>query len=254
MKRLEGKAAIVTGAGTGIGQAIAHGYAKEGADIIIVYSSSRGGAEETQKLVEQEGRKGVLVQCDQSKPEDITRMVKEAHEAFGHIDVVVNNATARDAAPLFDYTVELWDHCINTNLRAMFLIMKEVAPIMIKQGKGHIINVTSNMGMRPSLKPRAAYGSTKAGIIALTASAAEELGPYGIYVNALAPGTIATNIGGLAAQVTSDIVKRRIANIPLRRRGVPEDMVGPAIFLASEDCAYVDGITLLADGGWANAD
>ena len=254
MKRLEGKVAIITGAGTGIGRAIAVGYAREGADISIVYSSSRAGAEETLKMVEAEGKKGLLVQCDQSKPEDITRMIKETYDAFGHIDVVVNNASARDAAPLFEYTVELWDHCINTNLRAMFLVMKEVAPIMIKQGKGHIINVTSNMGIRPSLKPRAAYGSTKSGIIALTASAAEELGPYGIYVNALAPGTIATNIGGLAATITNDIVKKRIANIPVRRRGVAEDMVGPAIFLASDDCAYVDGVTLLADGGWTNAD
>lgn len=254
MKRLEGKVAIVTGAGTGIGRAISVGYAREGADIVIVYSSSRAGAEETLTLVEHEGRKGVLVQCDQSEPEDITRMVKEACDAFGHIDIVVNNASARDAAPLFDYTVELWNHCINTNLRAMFLIMKEVAPVMMKQGGGHIINVTSNMGLRPSLKPRAAYGSTKSGIIALTASAAEELGPYGIYVNALAPGTIATNIGGLASQITSDVVKKRIANIPLRRRGDAEDMVGPAIFLASEECSYVDGITLLADGGWTNAD
>lgn len=254
MNKLEGKVAIVTGAGTGIGRAIAVGYAKEGADIIAVYSSSRQGAEDTQAMIEAEGKKAVLVQCDQSKPEDITRMVKEAYDAYGRIDVVVNNASARDAAPLFEYTVELWDHCINTNLRAMFLIAKEVAPIMMKQGSGHIINVTSNMGIRPSLSPRAAYGSTKSGIIALTASLAEELGPYGVFVNALAPGTIATNIGGLAAQVTSDVVKKRIANIPLRRRGDAEDMVGPAIFLACEDSQYVDGITLLADGGWTNAD
>ncbi len=254
MNRLKDKVAIITGAGTGVGRAIAVGYAKEGADIVVVYSSSRQGAEETQQMVEAEGRKAVLVQCDQSKPEDITRMIKEAYDAYGKIDIVVNNASARDAAPLFEYTVELWDHCINTNLRAMFLIAKEVAPIMIKQGSGHIINVTSNMGMRPSLSPRAAYGSTKSGIIALTASLAEELGPYGVYVNALAPGTIATNIGGLAAQITSDVVKKRIANIPLRRRGVAEDMVGPAVFLASDDCQYVDGFTLLADGGWTNAD
>lgn len=254
MNRLEGKTAIVTGGGTGIGKAICVSYAKEGADVAVIYSTSTTGAEDTVQKVQAEGRKAIMVQCDQSKPEDIKRMVKTVYDEFHHIDIVVNNASARDAADLKDYSVELWDHCMNTNVRGMFLIMQEVAEIMMKQGGGHIINVSSISALRPSLRQRAAYASSKSAITAMTAAAAEALGPYGIYVNTLSPGSIDTNIGGLAKTITNEAIKQREAVIPVRRRGVPEDIVGPAIFLACDDSRYYDGNNLLVDGGWANAD
>ena len=254
MDRLKGKTAIVTGAGTGIGKAICRGYAREGADVAIVYSTSREGAEDTLRLVEEEGRRGILIQCDLAKPEDIRNVVDTGYKAFGHIDVVVNNAAARDARPIFEYDVETWDHCFNTNLRADFLMAKYVAPIMKKQGGGHIINVGSLFADRPSQSPRLAYASSKAGMVALTACLAEELGEYNIYVNALVPGSIVTAIGGLNVLITDDIAKKRCDNTPLRRRGAPEDMVGPALFMATSDCSYVDGALLHVDGGYINAD
>lgn len=254
MDRLKGKTVIVTGAGTGIGKAICQGYAREGADVAIIYSTSRAGAEDTRALVEAEGQRGILIACDLAKPEDIQNVIQTTMDAFGRIDIIVNNAAARDARPIFEYDVETWDHCFDTNLRADFLMTKYAAPIMRRQGGGHIINVGSIFADRPSQSPRLAYASSKSAMVALTAALAEELGEDHIYVNALIPGSITTAIGGLNVLITDDIVKKRCENIPLRRRGMPEDLVGPAIFLACEDCSYVDGAVLHVDGGYLNAD
>lgn len=253
--RLEGRVALVTGAGTGIGQAICVGYAKEGADIAIAYSTSRAGAEETLAQVEALGRKGIIIQANIADPEQVKKMVDAAYEAFGRIDILVNNAAVRGNSLLLDCTVDVWDDCVNTNLRGSFLAMQAVAPIMIKQKYGKIINVCSILGYRPTMPTRAAYASTKSGLMSLTQSAAAELGPYGIYVNGFAPGTVAV---GASLAAMSDEAKARLDSlnkyIPLRRRGDGEDMAGVALFLATDDSRYVNGACFLADGGWAEAE
>jgi len=253
--RLDNRVAIVTGAGTGIGREICYSYAKEGADVAVVYSSSRAGAEETVAGVEAMGRRALLIQANIADPVQVKNMVDVTYEEFGRIDILVNNAAARNNAGLLDYSVEYWDECINTNLRGCFLAMQAVAPIMMKQKYGKIINVASVMGYRPAMEGRAAYASSKTAMMALTKSAAAELAQYGIFVNAFAPGTIATPIAYQSVDPKMAVSLERLNNcVPQRRRGEAGDMAGPALFLATDESSYVNGVCFLVDGGWAAVD
>lgn len=169
---------------------------------------------------------------------------------FGRIDILVNNAGGQFPLPLLEYTEKAWATLIRENLNSVFLCTQAVGKVMVKQMKGCIINLTSVAGVRPT--PNAsAYSAAKAGIINLTMSAAVELGPYNIRVNAIAPGTIVTP--GVAVQYEKDPgrAERRISMTPLGRLGKPEDIGKVAVFLASDAADFVSGVTLIVDGGWS---
>jgi len=244
--RLKDKVAVVTGGGSGIGRGIALAFAREGADIVVA-DLNRSAAEETVAGVRAAGRRGLAVETDVSAADQVNAMVSGAHQAFGRIDVLANVAGIIHPASLLDTTLEQWDRTLAVNLRGNFLCLQAVARVMVAQGSGKIINVTSILGTtaRPN---RAAYCASKAGIIQLTRVAALELGPLGVHVNAIAPGSIETPMVK-SAPAAPDVLARKIAAIPLRRRGEPEDLIGPAVFLASDESDYVTGTILTADGG-----
>lgn len=244
--RLQNKIAIVTGGGSGIGRGIALAYAREGADIVVA-DQNLAGAQETVAAVQAAGRRGLAVRTDVSSPEQVTAMVAAAKETFGRIDVLVNVAGIIYPVSLLDTTVEQWDRTMNVNLRGNFLCLQAVARVMVAQGRGKIINISSILGFtaRPN---RGAYCASKAGISILTRVAALELGPLGLHVNAIAPGSIETPMVKAAPSAPEELA-RKIAAIPLQRRGEPTDLTGPAVFLASDESDYMTGTIVTVDGG-----
>jgi NAD(P)-dependent dehydrogenase (short-subunit alcohol dehydrogenase family) len=244
--RLKDKVAIITGGGSGIGQGIALAYAREGANIIVADVNLQG-AQETISSVKHIGRQGLAILTDVAELTQVQEMVNSSLSAFGKIDVLVNVAGIMNAYSVLDTTVEQWDRTLNVNLRGTFLCMQAVARVMIKQGYGSIINTTSILG-RNARPKRAAYCASKAGIILLTQTAAMEFGPHGIRVNAIAPGSIETPLVK-SAPISQEAIARKVAAIPLRRRGDPADLTGPAIFLACDDSNYMTGDILTVDGG-----
>ena len=245
--RLKDKVAIVTGGGSGIGRGVCLAYAREGAQVVVADINLQG-ANETVNGVEAAGHRGLAVQTDVSNAAQVIAMVAAARAAFGRIDVLFNGAGITAPASLLDSTVEKWDRIIAVNLRGQFLCLQAVARVMVEQRRGKIINVTSILGAQGRVN-RGAYGASKAGIISLTQTAAVELGPQGVYANAIAPGSIETPMAK-SAPSTAEETQRKLASIPLRRRGDPDDLTGPAIFLASDESDYVSGIVLTVDGGF----
>jgi len=243
--KLKDKIAIVTGGASGIGQAIARAYAREGADVVVA-DVNLEGARGTVADVVAAGRRGLAVRTDVASPDDIQALIATTVETFGRIDVLFNVAGVMNAYSVLDTTLAQWNQTLDVNLRGTFLCMQAAARVMVRQGHGVIINTASVLGSNARPK-RAAYCASKAGIIMITRTAAMELGPMGVRVNAIAPGSIETPLV-LAAPMTPAELARKVAAIPLKRRGVPEDLTGPAVFLASDDAAYVSGEVLTVDG------
>jgi NAD(P)-dependent dehydrogenase (short-subunit alcohol dehydrogenase family) len=244
--RLKDKTAIVTGGGSGIGQAIALAYAGEGADIVIADVNIKG-AQATVDGVTAAGRRGLAVETDVSDLGAIQAMVDAARKEFGKIDILVNVAGVMSACAVLDTSEEQWDRVLDVNLKGTFFCLQAVARVMVEQGFGTILNTTSILGRNARAK-RSAYCASKAGIILVTQAAAMELGPKGIRVNAIAPGSIETPLV-LSALISPEDQARKVARIPLLRRGDPVDLAGPAIFLASDEAAYVTGEIVTVDGG-----
>lgn len=245
--RLKDKVAIVTGGGSGIGRGVCQAFAREGAHVVVV-DLNLSGAQVTLADVEAAGQQGRAVQADVSDPTQVRAMVAATQAAFGRIDVLFNGAGIISPTSLLDTTVELWDQILTVNLRGQFLCLQAVAQVMAQQGRGKIINISSILAYQGRIN-RGAYGASKAGIISLTQTAAVELGPLGIHVNALAPGSIETPFVQ-SAPSSPEVTQRKLAAIPLRRRGTPEDLMGPAVFLACAESDYVTGTVLTVDGGF----
>jgi 3-oxoacyl-[acyl-carrier protein] reductase len=243
--KLNEKIAIVTGGASGIGQAIARAYAREGAHIVVA-DIDLEGAQGTVADVQAVGRRGMALRTDVSSHADIDALVATTEQTFGRIDVLVNVAGVMNAYSVLDTTLAQWNQTLDVNLRGTFLCMQAAARVMVRQGHGVIINTSSVLGSNARPR-RAAYCASKAGIIMITRTAAMELGPLGVRVNAIAPGSIETPLA-LAAPMTPEALARKVAAIPLKRRGLPEDLTGPAVFLASDDAAYVSGEVLTVDG------
>jgi 3-oxoacyl-[acyl-carrier protein] reductase len=238
---LENKTVIVTGAAKGIGRAVAVAFAKAGANVVVNYRSTT--PDETVKAVEAEGVKCLAVQADVSSFEESEKLVEAAKEAFGSVDVVVNNAGITRDTLLMRMSEEDFDAVIDTNLKGCFNMVKHASKVMLKQKSGTIINMSSVIGLVGNAG-QANYAAAKAGIIGITKSAAKELAPRGITCNAIAPGFIETDM----TAVLSDKVKEGIlANIPLKRMGSPEEIASTAVFLASSK--YITGQVLAVDGG-----
>ena len=242
---LKNKAAIVTGGGSGNGRAIALRFAREGADIVVVGRTLKK-VEETAKEIEEIGRRSLALKADVSVYGDVARMVKAAVDKFGKIDILVNNAGIIIRKDLFDHTEEDWDKTMNINLKSVFLCCKEVVPVMLKQGKGKIVNIASGAGQTGVR--RGAYGASKAGVINLTASMALELAPYKINVNAVSPGTIETPMSA-AVTASPEMEEKAVRCIPYGRLGQPEDIASAALFLASDESDYMVGSVVVVDGG-----
>ncbi|GAA5346172.1 3-oxoacyl-[acyl-carrier-protein] reductase [Planifilum fimeticola] len=242
---LSGKVAIVTGGSRGIGRAVSIALADAGADVAIVYAGNRQGAEETVAEIEKRGRRGVMIQADVSQADQVDSAVKQVLDAFGRIDVLVNNAGITRDNLVLRMKEEDWDRVIDTNLKGTFLFSKAVIRTMMKQRSGRIINISSVVGVSGN-PGQANYVAAKAGVIGMTKSLARELASRGITVNAIAPGFIETDM----TAVLGDEVRDQIMNqIPLARFGSPEDVAAAVRFLASDDAGYITGQTLHVDGG-----
>jgi 3-oxoacyl-[acyl-carrier protein] reductase len=238
---LENKTVIVTGAAKGIGRAVAVAFAKAGANVVVNYRSTT--PDETVKAVETEGVKCLAVQADVSSFAESEKLVEAAKEAFGSVDVVVNNAGITRDTLLMRMSEEDFDAVISTNLKGCFNMVKHASKVMLKQKSGTIINMSSVIGLVGNAG-QANYAAAKAGIIGITKSAAKELAARGITCNAIAPGFIETDM----TAVLSDKVKEGIlANIPLKRMGSPEEIANTAVFLANSP--YITGQVIAVDGG-----
>ena len=190
---LEGKVAIVTGASRGIGRAVAINLAQSGADIVVNYSGSEGAAQETVEAVQALGRKAIKIKANVANADEVASMVEEAHKEFGHIDILVNNAGITRDGLLMRMKDEDFDAVIDINLKGVYLVTKAVSKIMMKQRSGHIINMTSVVGVMGNAG-QTNYAASKAGVIGFTKSCAKELASRGITVNAIAPGFINTDM------------------------------------------------------------
>lgn len=244
MNRLEGKTAIITGGNTGIGRAVALGFADEGADVAVAYLERETEAETLVRAIESLGRRALAVKTDVTVETDVRAMVAAVQERFGWIDILVNNAGIQKAQRITEISVEDFDRMIAVHLRGTFLCCRHVAAHMIERGTGRIINVASQLAYIG--RPRyTAYSAAKGGVLTFTRALAQELAAYGILVNAVAPGLIDTGFDPLP-----DETKRaHAASLPLRRLGTPEDLVGAFVFLASDESRYFCGQTLHPNGG-----
>ena len=248
---LEGKIAVVTGAGRGIGKAIALGLADAGADVVVA-ARTASDIEDTANGITARGRKALAVPTDVRLNDQVTNLVEKTVAEFERIDILVNNAGGTFTAPTMELSEGGWDAIIRENVKSVFLCSKAAAKVMIEQKKGSIISIASIAGLR-AYPNNAAYGAAKAGIISLTKTLCVDLAPYNIRVNAIAPGYIATQ-GMLQVQkgVSTEWMQRSLAFTPLSRLGQPEDIVGGVIYLASDASSYVTGQTLVIDGGLTN--
>lgn len=245
--RLAGKRALVTGGTRGMGRAIAVGFAREGADVAIFYRQSEEAAREVVEEIQKVGRRGIALRVDTSLRSEVEAGVASALAEFGQLDVLVNNAGIATRCNFLELTDQEWDRVHSTNLRGYFIVGQIVARHMADRRSGVIINVSS-LNQQKARRNRAHYLASKGGVLMLTKGMAVDLAPYGIRVNVLAPGTIETDIN------RNDLAdpafrKERESNILLGRLGKPEDIVGAALFLASDDSAFVTGASLLVDGG-----
>lgn len=244
---LTGRVALVTGGSRGIGRAIALGFAKAGAKIVIA-SRKQAGLDAVAAEVQSLGGAALAVAAHVGDEQAIASLVRRAQETFGRIDILVNNAaTNPHFGPLLDATPAQWDKIMQVNLRSVFLMCQQVAPGMKERRSGSIINIASIEGLHPS-RWTGIYSVSKAALILLTRALAQELGPFGIRVNALAPGLIKTDFSQALWQ-TPAIAEAVASRTPLGRLGDPNDIVGAALFLASSSSAYVNGAVLTVDGG-----
>jgi len=247
---LEGKVALVTGANTGLGQAVAVALAEAGADIA---AAGRSAPTETQGLVEAAGRKFLSIKADFGSIEPVQRVVDETVAAFGKVDILVNNAGIIRRADSIEFSEADWDAVMDTNLKVVFFLTQAFAKQVLKQGGdaasiGKIINIASLLSFQGGIRVPS-YTASKSGLAGLTKILANEWASKGINVNAIAPGYFDTN-NTEALRNDADRNASILARIPAGRWGQPGDLGGAAVFLASQAADYVQGITLPVDGGW----
>ena len=242
-KLIEGKTAIVTGASRGIGKAIAISLAKEGAEVIINYSSSPENANKVVSEINEFGGKAYPLQADISNENSVNELIKKVLEKHNKIDVLVNNAGITKDGLLMRMKTDDWQKVLDLNLSGVFYCTRAVSRQMLKQKSGRIINITSVVGLMGN-PGQANYSAAKAGVVGLTQSSAKEFASRGITVNAVAPGFISTDM-------TKDLNSEEILSaIPLGRFGAPEDVSGAVRFLAADpSAAYITGQTIQVDGG-----
>ena len=245
MGLLTGKTAIITGAARGIGKALALKFAEEGANIAFTDLVIDESGEETRKEIEAKGVKCLAYASNAANFEETAEVVKKIHEDFGTIDVLVNNAGITKDGLMLRMTEAQWDAVINVNLKSAFNFVHACLPIMMRQRGGSIINMSSVVGVHGNAG-QANYAASKAGMIALAKSVAQEMGSRGVRANAIAPGFIET---AMTHQLSDEVRKEWMKQIPLRRGGQTEDVANVAVFLASDLSSYVTGQVIQVDGG-----
>jgi len=245
-RHLDGKVAIVTGASRGIGRAIAERFAAEGARVVVNAVSRMANAHEVVDAINAQGGDAMAVQADVSRSPDVADLTAATLDRFGRIDILVNNAGVMVTQGVLETSVDDWDRTIDVNLKGPYLCSKAVAPIMIGQGRGTIINMSSNSGLyHPSAMRFTEYVVSKAGLNGLTKAMALALGPQ-VTVNAICPGWIRTDM----VEVIDPAVQQRILDeTALNRWGTPDDIAGAAVFLASADADFITGELLIVAGG-----
>ncbi len=242
--RLKDLSIVITGSGRGIGRSIAICCAEEGARVVI-NDINPSSLQQARTLLESKGAKVIAFEGDISKRSEAQGLIDAAVKEFGRIDVLVNNAGIMKAIPFLDITEEDWDETIKVNLKGVFNCAQYAAKQMVQQRTGRIIHISSRSYLgSPQM---AHYAASKAGILGLMRCMALELGPYGITVNAIAPGMVDTE---LSRSIAGDFMKERIQATPLRRAGTPEDIANAVVFLASSEASYVTGEVLHVTGGF----
>ncbi len=248
--KLEGKVALITGAGSGIGEGIALVFAGEGADI-AVNDINLAAAEKTAAAVRKLGRRAIAIKADVSSAAEVEAMVDRAIKELGGVHVLVNNAGMSLGGPIIDEKLENWDRMINVVLRGTYLCTRFAGRWMVANKTGKVVNIASIQGLLGG-RGMSSYIAAKAGVMALTRATAAEWAQYGINVNCIAPGIVDTPMtqNSIAKFMTPE---RLAAHVPLNRMGKPEDMAKTALFLVSDDASYITGVTIPVDGGTINA-
>ncbi|MCT8139261.1 glucose 1-dehydrogenase [Anaerobacillus sp. CMMVII] len=246
---LQGKKALVTGGGTGIGRGIALALAKAGADVVVHYGSNAKGAEEVVRLIEDMGRQSLAVQGDVLKKDDITAFMKETAAFFNHeLDILVNNAGHLvQRAPVEEMSEELWHRIMDVNVTSTFLVSQQAIPLM-KTTKGKIVNMTSIAAHNGGGPGAAAYAASKAAVLTFSKALAKELAPHSITVNAVSPGFIGQTPFH-DTFTTSEGRVNTVNSIPLKREGNPDDVAGAVLYLVSDLANYLTGETIEINGG-----
>lgn len=246
MFSLEGKTALVTGARTGIGQAIAVGLAKSGAEVILL--GHQDNMQETEQTIERLGKSSKTVLVDLGNIPDLSAKCDELVSQLGHVDILVNNAGIIRRQPASEHSLENWQAVIDTNLHAIFILSQKFAQSMLTKGAGKIINIASLLSFQGGITVPG-YAASKHGVTGLTKALANEWASRGIQVNAIAPGYIETN-NTEALRNDEQRNQSILGRIPAGTWGTPDDLVGAAVFLASPASNYVNGHVLVVDGGW----
>jgi 3-oxoacyl-[acyl-carrier protein] reductase len=248
MNKLENKVAVVTGASKGIGASIAKHFAAEGAKVVVNYASSKEGADRVVKMINDNGGIAIAVQADVSNEADVTRLFEQTRKAFGTLDILVNNAVYQGYAPIEQVSVETFHQSFNVNVLGPILTIQAALKMFGDKG-GNIINISSGASKMP-LPAASLYSATKAALDAITISLSKELGTKNVRINSILPGATETE-GATSAGVTrgSEYEKIFVANTPLGRRGQPADIAKVAVFLASDDAAWITGEQISVSGG-----
>ena len=242
-----GKTAVVTGGSRGIGRAVCLELARGGANVVLCYAGNEAAANDTIAACEALGAKALAIRCNVAEAGEVKALMDAAVKTFGRIDILVNNAGITRDGLLMMMKDEDFDAVINANLKGTFLCMKAVSRLMMRQRYGHIVNLSSVVGLRGNAG-QVNYAASKAGVVGMTKSLAKELASRGVTVNAVAPGFIETD---MTAAMTDAAKAATLASIPMQKLGAPEDVARAVAFLASDEAAYITGQILAVDGGMA---
>jgi len=256
---LKGKAAIVTGAASGIGRGVANGLAESEANVVLADINLSGAQQAADEIAAEYGVGTLAVKVDVTRKDDAAAMAKKVMDTFGRIDILVNNAGVAPAFPLTEFPEEKWDLAIDINLKGYFLVAQAVVPFMIKQGSGAIVNMSSKSGVRGSAN-NSAYNASKFGVIGLAQGWCRELARHGIRVNSVLPGNVLRGSGiwnedyirecarklGIKPEEVEEYYNKQV---PLGRQCTVEDIANLVVFLVSDKASYITGTSMLVDGG-----
>ena len=246
--RLEGKVALITGSSRGVGRAVALGFAREGARVVVNYTSNEGAAKEVVEAINEIGSQAIIVKADVAKREEADSLIQAAINEFGRLDILVNNAGFTRPAMMLKMTEEQWDEVVDIHLKGAFLCSQAAGRRMKEQNSGKIINVTSVAGLVGTVG-QINYSAAKGGVISMTKSIARELARYNVCANVISIGILSM---GMSEKITTDEKLKEIYmnRILLKRFGTPDDVSPVFVFLASDESNYITGQVLCVDGGY----